>query len=1302
MAMKVRFVVPLVMAALLSWSALVLAQSNRGAIEGIVTDPQGASVPRVAVTITAVDTGVATTTQTDSAGYYRVIDLLPGEYRASFVLAGFTTQEVLNIEVRAAGTTRTDTQLKLGSTATQVTVSAAVTVINTQAANGGTALEQRSITEIPVNGRDLLQLVNLLPGVSSTIGPPGTTFGFNSQFGTFPDPTGAMQSAIAVNGGIAGSNAWLVDGNLNHSPWGENPVITPSPDAVMEFQVISSAFAPEYGRMSGGVFNEVLKSGTDAYHGNLYEYVRNDATNARNPFTSIAANGQIIKSRQLRFNNFGGTLGGPVRIPHIYDGRNKTFFFTSVDQQILHLIGQNTFTVPDAAMRAGNFSEDPNAAKYGIWDPYSTVGPDPVTGLYTRTAFGTPAAGFPNGCLNTVVEANPGVTTCNFATQIPSNRIDSVANWFMGQFPQPNFNSPTSSCPVGINGYKTCGNFLGPVASLQDPRNSSVKIDHNWSEKSRFFGEWLYDPIHYANFMTPWVGPTHPVQGFNSDHNFDMLNQVYSFGNTYSLSPSLINEFRASFSRQSTSTHPAKPGPESLTGQAAVEQELGPSQIPVRQLTPVPDWAVTMPDGGGNVTWGPDGWNNIYLAGEAYTFKDDLTKIHGRHTIKAGITYRLEHNAFGYDVPTDLDFYGSLTQDPTTGFGGGSGMAQFLLGAVGANGSFSGKQALPYPRERYWAFYGQDDWRVTKNFTLNFGLRYDIYGKFETRWVWNANWCPHEMDSRTGLPGEPCYYPGDILPPNWNSLGPRLNFSWAPGGDRKTVIRGGYDILYGNSANAQNMNGEAGALVETGWYDLDTYVGTWLGSACGPPTSNAYCPAFQLDNTTTNKGNYLAHPLLGAFPAAQKAMYLGYAAGMEWYKSTGHDPTTEQWSLTIQRELPGHIAIEAGYIGAHSTHEPGPEFESVPGYYLSTANKLQYKNGINAQAPIANYYSGQTAQELACVYDNACSGSIAGLTLPLSVLLLPNPFYPGGIGDAVDYDGTAAYNSLNVRVQKRFSNGMHFLAAYTNSKTIQNSQMNSLFFEYWDPVHSVATGIIGGRAGTQTYSEYRFLYQDPDNRKADRTISGQDIPQIFNLAGTYELPFGHNKPFLNQKGPLNQIVGGWQVSGTFNAQDGIPMRIGCPSDSVTGRCDGVGNPMVAGGRSKAAREAQWWNPAAFAPAFGTDQTFWANYSSNDPRAWQFGTDAVIDSRARAPGFWNLDSALSKRFHVTEGDYFDFRWEMFNALNHMNLALPNANWCLPLAAGGTPDRVHQAGCAFGRITNIQTDPRSMQFALKFVF
>jgi hypothetical protein len=1299
---------------LLCWAVPLSAQLNRGVIEGIVTDPQGAVVPGVEVTITNVETNVSAPAKTNNAGYYHVPNLVAGKYRAHFLASGFSPLDVQAIEVLAGQVLREDAQLKIGATSQRIEVTAGAQVVETAAANFSTTLQSSVIQNLPLAGHDLQQLVFLMPGVNVLAGPPGTNFGFNSEFGTFPDPTHVLGSDVSVNGGQGGTNAWYLDGNLNLVGFAENVAVNPSPDAVGEFQAITNAFSAEYGRTGGAVFNVVLKSGTNAFHGSLYEFLRNSATNARNPFTSIDSSGHIIPQNELRYNDFGATVGGPVVIPRVYNGKNRTFFFFSSDTSILHLKGYNVFTVPTVLMHQGNFSEDPNVVQYGIWDPNSTVGPD-VNGLFRRTAFGTPVPGNPygaSGCLNTSVEAGSaaGIQTCKFATQLPATRLDPTAMFFMQSFPLPNHIDTTGSCPLAAGGGVTiCNNFLGRVGSSQDVNNFSLKIDHAWSEKSKYFGEWLYSPAKYNNYIVPWTGPTFPMDsiGFNSNYPVDLGNQNIGLGNTYTIRPTLVNEFRASFTRQFLTTHPEHPYPDSISGQSTVEEQLAPLRIPEDHFFPTPNWQIPSTPGGGFISFGPTQWVNMTTMAEAYTILDNVTKVMGRHTLKTGFVYRLEHTAYESGFPTIFTFGGGLVTDPTTGLGA-SGLTQFMLGAVpNDGGSTTGVTSAPYERFRYWGFYGQDDFRVTPNFTLNLGLRYDIFGLFKLRQHPASNFCLGCSNSTTGLPGKVIYvgdpqWPGggqDIAPPNYNNFAPRINFSWSPFADRKTIIRGGYDIFYSNAFAGINAPGQ-GAANEPGWSVGYPWVGSANPSQC--LQFSGQCVAFPLSDTTTDKATLTTPAYTRVLPAQNRASLLGLT-GIDVFSAPARNPMVQMWNFEIQRELPGNIGLTIGYVGNHGTHLLGSDRIYN---YLHTKDILQNKTLLTSNVPITSVYSGQTATELQNVYGQS--------QLPLSVLLRPYPFYDAlgnsGLYAFSNFQGNSIYHGMNLRVQKQTSHGLQFIVAYTVSKLISSPWVGQPSRQTVDPIHYSKGGNIGGRAGEIAFAGgglYGVTYQDRDNLKVDRSISAQEIPQMLNIAWTYELPFGAGKPLLNRKGVLNGVFGGWRLAGNFNAQSGTPLAITGPCDDLQNweaddgcRVNVVGNPGLSGSRSKAQRIADWINPAAFEPVFGNDQNFWANYTPEDPRAWLFAQSGPLLPNFRAPGFWNLDASLGKDFHITESKYFQFRWDVFNALNHQNLGRPSNGFCLPVPPNGIPDLVHTPGCQFGRITDIQTDPRAMEFALKF--
>jgi hypothetical protein len=397
------------------------------------------------------------------------------------------------------------------------------------------------------------------------------------------------------------------------------------------------------------------------------------------------------------------------------------------------------------------------------------------------------------------------------------------------------------------------------------------------------------------------------------------------------------------------------------------------------------------------------------------------------------------------------------------------------------------------------------------------------------------------------------------------------------------------------------------------------------------------------------------------------------------------------WTLEVQRQLPGNFALTVAYIGSHGTHLLGNE--GVTYAYVHTATKLQYKNAINDYAPISQFYSGQQAANLAAVY-----GVTAADELPLSVLLNPNPFY-SWIGANAAFDGNNIYHALHVRLEKRYSHGLNFSLAYTNSKNIGSPYNASMMYDVVDAIHQGhgRTGYVGGRNGAFMGPSFGDNYQDIDNVRGDRTLMWYDIPQIINLSATYQFPFGVGRSFLNRKGVLNQLVGGWNLTPNFNAERGVPLQISGPCDAMTCRPNLIGNPKAVPGGQNA---DHWINSAAFEPPYGSDQTFWQNPDPNDPRYWQFGTAGSFLPGLRSPGFWTLDTSLAKQFHFSESKYFEFRWEIFNTLNHQNLGTPNTGYCLPANPDGSTDAVHSAGCQFGRITNIQTDPRAMQFALKF--
>jgi hypothetical protein len=565
-----------------------------------------------------------------------------------------------------------------------------------------------------------------------------------------------------------------------------------------------------------------------------------------------------------------------------------------------------------------------------------------------------------------------------------------------------------------------------------------------------------------------------------------------------------------------------------------VQRVLAPLRLPEDPFSPTPNFGMSTP-GGSSIGFGPTTWVNMNTGAEAYTLLDNVSKVLAHHTLKAGFIYRLEHTFYEGGFPTGFNFSGDLVTNPNTGLGA-SGLSQFMLGTVGSSGrsGYSGLMFKPYWRNRYWGFFFQHDFRITPRFTLNFGLRYDIFGIFKLRHNQGSYFCFECPNSLTGLHGKVIYegdpeFPKghDLFPSNKTDLAPRVNFAWTPFGDRKTVIRGGYDIFYTNSFTVIIAPGQASSAFP-GWAPEYDWNGSFYPNQCAPLTGQ--CVSFPLSDTTTDKATLTTPPLPSEFPAQKKDPLLGLGA-LQTITKPAHDPMVQSWGLEIQRELPGNMMVSIGYVGSHGTHLAGEGFRSLN--YVHTTDRLKYRRAINATIPITDVYSGQTAQALQTVYGSS--------ELTRSLLLKDYPFH-GAFNYMINNmsnDGTTVYHGMNLRVQKRYSQGFDFIAAYTFSKKSNNAMTTNMASMLVDPLHWAKAGGIGGRAGALGWNGgFGGQFQDIDNKNLDRAIAADDITHMFNLAGSYELPFGAGKPLLNKKGPLNAVVGGWRLTGNFNAQGG--------------------------------------------------------------------------------------------------------------------------------------------------------------------
>ena len=1260
------FSVPLCLAVALGLAVPLRASIDRGAVQGTVTDQQSAVVPGAKVVIKNLDTGVQVNLTTNSAGFYLAPELVPGKYSVYVLAPGFSPLTISDLVVTANVTTTADAQLRVGPTTQKVEVTASAEVIQSSSANFSTSLEKSYVAEIPLVGRDIQGLVQLIPGMTQSSGPSGVLFGFNSEFGVFPDPMHFAGSNVSANGGQGGANAWYLDGTMNNDAMVQSIAIDPSPEAVAEFNVVNNGLAAEWGRTSGAVVNVVLKSGTNKVHGDIYEFNRNSWFSATNPFAERNAQGVPFLQPAVTWNDFGGTFGGPVYLPHIYNGKNRTFVFASWDVSMLHERKPLVQTVPLPGEAEGNFTADPRYAAAcnpaaGItnclYNPFNTVGPNP-SGLYSRTPFTNPV--------------------------IPANLIDPVGAFYASSYPAPNYLDPLQQGPGGCK--NTCNNYIGTVGSSQTGHNISIKIDHTFSEMNKLFGEWLFDPVYYVNFRYPWDGPTAPTQtGIMGAQPYRNIPQIFTLGLTSTVTPTLVNEARVSFLRTEDI---ATPNPESVTSNAEVLKYVGNLNFYIfPPFQPVPTMSV-----GGLASFGPQEWQNALLGAQSYNVIDNLTKIIGKHTLKTGFMFKRDNHSAIQGPGFQLSFGGGLTNNPVTGLGG-SGLAQLLMGAVD-EGSYTGEYHDPWGSMDDWAFYFQDEFRLKSNFTVNVGMRYEIYGWFRERYnhLANMDWKAENPDvpflGRMDYFATPQHPGRDVYPARLNDWAPRLSFAWSPRGDRKTVIRAGYAIIYSNDNAMWLASGQGVTNSSWGGGGTIQYNGDF----------SFHRPAFIL-----SQGAPPFNPTLLDLDAVKQEdlQDLGQGPGGWGQGQWTHDAYVQQWTFNIQRQITPSFSVSATYVGSHGLHLDGT---SVGVNNIPISTRLSLRETIYNPTPVD--------PSLAPIYGCPISGGKA--MCPGNLVDRPYPEYQGG-GPNMSYDGFNRYNSFQLKVEKRYTYGLNFVVAYTNQKNLESVGLTSTIYNFSAPSmnsgNSGRTKYIAGESSC-SFSPCTGYAEDYSDLRRYEGLGPDDIPQILNFAITYELPVGQGKAFLSRPGLADKVLGGWKLIQNWNFQSGVPMVFTGPCNGISCYPDLVGDPSAGrSGKNRTQLEAQWYNPAAFTANFGSDPTVIKEvstglnpdgtpYNYNSDAWWTFGNSGTRPPTGRAPGYWNADMTLAKDWHVTESRYFQLRWELFNVFNHQNLGIPNSNWCLPPNPDGSTDLVHQFGCQFGKITGVQTDPRSMEFGLKF--
>ncbi|MBI3210315.1 MAG: TonB-dependent receptor [Candidatus Solibacter usitatus] len=829
----------------------VSAFAQSASITGRVTDATGASVPAARITVKALATNIETTADSNEQGLYSFPVLSPGRYDVTVTKSGFQTLREQGLALAVQQVARLDLALQVGQVSDRIEVQAQSIVLESETSTVGQVIQSKQITELPLLGRNTYALAMLVPGVRPSGGVNNLVV---DQISTV---------SYAISGQRASANEFLLDGAPNSAASQNQPVINANPDMVQEFKVETNSFAAEYGRASGGVFNVITRSGSNVFHGGLYEFLRNDKLNANDFFANQA--GQ--KPPPFKFNQFGGTLGGPVFLPRIYNGRNRTFFFVNVEP--VRFVQGITFvgTTPRAAELSGDFSAIRNAAGAAItiYDPLTTSGG-------TRQPFG--------------------------GNRIPAERLDPVARNVSKYFPTANA-SPTNAF-TGVNNYaRVSGNIV-------NKDSVSYRVDHHFSDKNRILARYSADDTPFVR-AAPY-GRENPGSPGTGPQTFGRRNTVVEDSHTFT--PTLLGTFRYSFTRLSN-TRSAFSEPFDI-GTLGFPKEFGPQLVP----RAFPNFGITgygvsssIPN---IVTGGALGSTDIIrLGNSSHSAQATISKAMARHTLKFGFDFRnIQLNTLqtGANTPV-FNFTAAYTQGPSgaqASAAAGHALASFLLGTV-AGGTVTPVPALA-TSNKYYALFAQDSYRMGTRLTLNLGLRWEMETPRTDRFNQLTNFdfsskVPLNtpgIDARgaltfvgvNGLPRTNTIVDG-------NNFAPRAGFAFQA--NSKTVIRGGSGLFF---SGITGIGTGSTAFGISGFQATTTMVSSLDGLTPINFLKNPY-PSGLVAATGSSQGT---------------ATLLGQS--ISFTDRSNVTPYSVQWNFDVQRELPGKILVEAGYSGSHGLKFP--------------------------------------------------------------------------------------------------------------------------------------------------------------------------------------------------------------------------------------------------------------------------------------------------------------------------------------------------------------------------------------------
>jgi len=1226
---------------------------DTASITGTVTDSSGAAVPNAQIAVKNAEHGINRTGLTNDSGDYLFASLPIGSYDLIVTAPGFKKYEAKGVVLRVAEKARINVPLEVGTISTEVVVQGSeVAQVETQSSDLGNAVTGKEISQLELNGRDFTQLVALSPGVTD-------------QSGADEGEPGASTVAFSINGGRTEYNNFEIDGGdaLDN---GSNQTLNvyPSIDAIAEVKVLTSNFGAQYGRNGSGTVEVETKSGTNSFHGDLYEFLRNDAFNATPEFeTSVPA---------YKKNDFGFTIGGPVYIPGHYNAnKQKTFFFWSEEwrRELTPASGFFSSTpVPTVAERGGNFSD---------------VCPASGTTFQTSDSAGFAGGSYDPNC----PAASPGATVTDPTTGLPvqlyniypGNQVPianaAVVSALEALIPEPNISS-------GALGSGVLDTWFATPTLPMHWRQDLFKVDQNIGEKVRASFRYIHDSWNEQYPVPLWTsGTSFPtVQTNFNNPGVSMVARI-----TASVSPTLLNEFVASYTTDHISTN--------LTG-----PWQRPGGFPAIGLYnngyggKVPGISVSGGEYGGGFSedpgYVPQGPLN---SNPTFTYRDNVTKIVGPHNIQFGVYVVDAHKN---EIPQPAyGVNGLLSFSNTSAVSSGNAFADVLLGNIGG---FTQEGAALKMHEEYniYETYFQDDWHATKRLTLNLGLRLSFFGTYREKnnLAWNFDPAFYvagasSVDPSTGLVvgnpyngwvdcGVTAGVPSGCLKNHWWNPAPRIGFAFDPKGDGKWAIRGGYGIFFehtnGNESNTESLEYESKST------PITSIPFPLSASSCGGTTGY----------------DCLNSSLLGSAGATTTPLqFVSLPNKAIW-------PYMQQWHLDVQHDIGKSTVATVSYVGSAGVHlTRSYEYNQM---FPVLASQNPYAPGQVITTECANLSAGAYTVDAYGVPTNAVTayGTPVPYTAPTTPGGVPsgaavnlavacgnnaNPFRPyAGIGSIQrkDQTGSSNYNALEASLRHSIG-GLELNAAYTYSHSIDDSS------DYND------TGFVNSY-----------------NLNAYRASSNFDQRHNITLAYVYDLPF------LRAKGLAHSLLGGWQWSGITLIQSGSPFSVYNEGFNATADNAGVGNgfstsgsyPDLVGNPKQGVSSSALAGPlSGFGPLLYNPDVFVL------PTGLTFG-DAGRNI-LRNPWRTNFDMALIKHFPVTEGKYFEFRAEAFNVFNHVEYTWLGGDAGSAADNSGRGTNSNEIAC-YGGANNSAGDPscagssylrsggthlpRIMQLALKFIF